>query len=149
MRRIAIAAEKEHSYEMAILRVLLVDDNATVLTVLEELLRRNVPSIIVMTASSGQHALSVLHTATVDIVLSDVSMPDGDGFFLLAEVQRRWPSLPVVLMSGEPVEARAVEAGAKAFFSKPLDPHRLIETLTALASRTMRVVIRRSPDQPS
>jgi DNA-binding NtrC family response regulator len=102
-----------------------------------------------MTASSGQHALSVLHTATVDIVLSDVSMPDGDGFFLLAEVQRRWPSLPVVLMSGEPVEARAVEAGAKAFFSKPLDPHRLIETLTALASRTMRVVIRRSPDQPS
>src|SRR5512144_2557434 len=109
MRRIAIAAEKEHSYEMAILRVLLVDDNATVLTVLEELLRRNVPSIIVMTASSGQHALSVLHTATVDIVLSDVSMPDGDGFFLLAEVQRRWPSLPVVLMSGEPVEARAVE----------------------------------------
>jgi DNA-binding NtrC family response regulator len=117
--------------------------------VLEELLRRNVPSIIVMTASSGRHALSVLQTATVDVVLSDVSMPDGDGFFLLQEVHRQWPSLPVVLMSGEPVEARALQDGAKAFFSKPLDPHRLIETLTALASRTMRVVIRRSPDQPS
>ena len=134
---------------MATLRVLLVDDNATVLTVLEELLRRNVPSIIVMTASSGRHALSVLHTATVDAVLSDVSMPDGDGFFLLEEVQRRWPSLPVVLMSGEPVEGRALQAGATAFFTKPLDPRRLIETLTALASRTLRVVIRRSPDQPS
>jgi two-component system, NtrC family, response regulator GlrR len=134
---------------MATLRVLVVDDNATVLAVLEELLRRNVPSVIIMTASSGQQALSVLHTATVDVVLSDVGMPDGDGFVLLEEVQRRWPSLPVVLMSGEPVEARALEAGAKAFFTKPLDPHRLIETLTALTPRTMRVVIRRSPDQPS
>ncbi|HKN88315.1 MAG TPA: response regulator [Nitrospiraceae bacterium] len=134
---------------MATLRVLLVDDNATVLTVLEELLRRNIPSIVIMTASSGQDALRVLQTATVDVVLSDVSMPNGDGFFLLEEVQRQWPSLPVVLMSGEPVESRALEAGAKAFFSKPLDPHRLIETLTALTSRTMRVVIRRNPEQPS
>jgi len=134
---------------MATLRVLLVDDNATVLTVLEELLRRNIPSIVILTAPSGQDALRVLQTATVDVVLSDVSMPNGDGFFLLEEVQRQWPSLPVVLMSGEPVESRALEAGAKAFFSKPLDPHRLIETLTALTSRTMRVVIRRPPEQPS
>lgn len=134
---------------MATLRVLLVDDNATVLTVLEELLRRNIPSIIILTASSGQDALRVLQTATVDVVLSDVSMPNGDGFFLLEEVQRQWPSLPVVLMSGEPVESRALEAGAKAFFSKPIDPHRLIETLTVLTSRTMRVVIRRPPEQPS
>jgi two-component system, NtrC family, response regulator GlrR len=134
---------------MATLRVLLVDDNATVLTVLEELLRRNIPSIIILTASSGQDALRVLQTATVDVVLSDVSMPNGDGFFLLEEVERQWPSLPVVLMSGEPVESRALEAGAKAFFSKPIDPHRLIETLTALTSRTMRVVIRRPPEQPS
>jgi len=134
---------------MATLRVLLVDDNATVLTVLEELLRRNIPSIVILTASSGQDALRVLQTATVDVVLSDVSMPNGDGFFLLEEVQRQWPSLPVVLMSGEPVESRALEAGAKAFFSKPLDPHRLIETLTALTSRTMRVVIRRNPEQAS
>jgi len=134
---------------MATLRVLLVDDNATVLTVLEELLRRNIPSIIILTASSGQDALRVLQTATIDVVLSDVSMPNGDGFFLLEEVQRQWPSLPVVLMSGEPVESRALEAGAKAFFSKPIDPHRLIETLTALTSRTMRVVIRRPPEQPS
>jgi len=134
---------------MATLRVLLVDDNATVLTVLEELLRRNVTSIIILTAASGQDALRVLQTATVDVVLSDVSMPNGDGFFLLEEVQRQWPSLPVVLMSGEPVESRALQAGAKAFFSKPIDPHRLIETLTALTSRTMRVVIRRPPEQPS
>jgi len=134
---------------MATLRVLLVDDNATVLTVLEELLRRNIPSIVIMTASSGQAALGVLQTATVDVVLSDVSMPNGDGFFLLEEVQRQWPSLPVVLMSGDPIESRALQAGAKAFFSKPIDPHRLIETLTALASRTMRVVIRRNPEQPS
>lgn len=134
---------------MATLRVLLVDDNATVLTVLEELLRRNIPSIVIMTASSGQAALGVLQTATVDVVLSDVSMPNGDGFFLLEEVQRHWPSLPVVLMSGDPIESRALQAGAKAFFSKPIDPHRLIETLTALASRTMRVVIRRNPEQPS
>jgi len=134
---------------MATLRVLLVDDNATVLTVLEELLRRNVTSIIILTAASGQDALRVLQTATIDVVLSDVSMPNGDGFFLLEEVQRQWPSLPVVLMSGEPVESRALQAGAKAFFSKPIDPHRLIETLTALTSRTMRVVIRRPPEQPS
>ena len=91
----------------------------------------------------------MLQTVTVDVVLSDVSMPNGDGFFLLEAVQTQWPSLPVVLMSGEPMEERAIQAGAKAFFAKPLDPQRLIETLTSLASRTIRVVIRHDPDQPS
>jgi CheY-like chemotaxis protein len=134
---------------MAPLRVLLVDDSAPVRTVLDELLRRNVPSAVIIAASSGQEALNVLQTVTVDVVLSDVSMPNGDGFFLLEAVQTQWPSLPVVLMSGEPMEERAIQAGAKAFFAKPLDPQRLIETLTSLASRTIRVVIRHDPDQPS
>src|SRR3982750_3039669 len=123
---------------MAPLRLLLVDDSAPVRTALEEVLRRNVPSAVIMVASSGNDALRVLQTATVDVVLSDVSMPDGDGFFLLEAVQRRWPILPVVLMSGEPMEERAMRAGAKAFFAKPLDPEHLIATLTALVSLTIR-----------
>jgi len=131
---------------MAALRILLVDDNPTVLAVIEELLRRNLPSAIIMTASSGQHALQVLQTATVDVVLSDVTMPEGSGFFLLEEVRRHWPSLPVILMSGDPVQEQAIQAGAKAFFSKPIDPQRLVETLTTLTPRTIRVVIRRHPD---
>ena len=129
---------------MAPLRLLLVDDSAPVRTALEEVLRRNVPSAVIMVASSGNDALRVLQTATVDVVLSDVSMPDGDGFFLLEAVQRRWPILPVVLMSGEPMEERAMRAGAKAFFAKPLDPQHLIATLTALVSLT----IRRAPEPP-
>ena len=59
-------------------------------------------------------------------------MPDQDGFFVLGEVKRRCDSVPVVLMSGTPLNREASAAGADGFLLKPFTMHQFAETITAV-----------------
>ena len=71
------------------------------------------------TARSGQEALQILSEHPPDLVLSEVELPDVDGFTL---VRRMYP-VPVVLMSRDAagcMRAEALRQGAEAFFAKPL-----------------------------
>lgn len=68
------------------------------------------------------------------MVLSDISMPGEDGFFVLTQVKRRWPDLPVVLMSGSPLAHEAELAGADGFLLKPFNFNQFHAMLTAMAA---------------
>jgi len=66
------------------------------------------------------------------IILSDIKMPDHDGFNVLKFVQSRDPDLPVILLTGfsdVPTAMRAIKEGAYDYLEKPCDPARLIDTL--------------------
>jgi two-component system C4-dicarboxylate transport response regulator DctD len=66
------------------------------------------------------------------VVLSDIKMPDRDGFEVLNFVRARDPDLPVVLLTGYsdvPTAMRAIKEGAYDYLEKPCDPDRLIDTL--------------------
>jgi CheY-like chemotaxis protein len=117
---------------MDTLRVLLVDDQPSILMLVRALLEHTLPAVDVRTAGSAQDALAILCRESYDVVLSDVSMPGGTGFFLLAEARRRWPSLRVVLMSGAPVAGEAQAAGADAFLSKPFTAEQVHAALSLL-----------------
>lgn len=117
---------------MATLRVLLVDDQPSILMLVQTLLEHMLPAIDVRTAESAQDALSILRQESCDVVLSDVSMPGESGFFLLEEAKRQWPGLRVVLMSGAPMASEAHAAGADAFLSKPFTVEQIYATLRAL-----------------
>ena len=119
---------------MATLRVLLVDDQPSILMLVQALLRQTLPAIDVRTAESAQGALAVLRQEPCDVVLSDVSMPGESGFFLLEEAKRQWPGLRVALMSGAPVAQEARVAGADAFLSKPFTLEQIHATLRVLTS---------------
>jgi two-component system cell cycle sensor histidine kinase/response regulator CckA len=84
--------------------VLIVDDRPDVRGALENALE--VIGLAVYTAGSAAGALAVLDelSGAVDVVLSDVSMPDRSGLELAGDVRARWPMLPVVLMSGNVAE---------------------------------------------
>ena len=78
--------------------ILLVDDEPRILSALQRLLRRE--GYRILTAGSGAAALSILDQESVNIILSDLRMPDMDGFAFLGAVQDRGLEAARVLMSG-------------------------------------------------
>jgi two-component system C4-dicarboxylate transport response regulator DctD len=66
------------------------------------------------------------------VILSDIKMPDHDGFDVLDFAHARDPDLPVVLITGHsdvPTAMRAMKEGAYDYLEKPCDPNRLTEVL--------------------
>lgn len=79
---------------MPTLRVLLVDDQSSILMLVQVMLERALPGVRVRTAKSATDALYALQQEPSDVVLSDVSMPGEDGFFRpqADQTSMAWPS---------------------------------------------------------
>jgi hypothetical protein len=101
----------------------------------------------VLTVSSGHEALEVLGRTSVDVLVSDLGMPDGDGYELirnlrLRERERQTEALPAVALtayaSGED-RARALEAGFDTHVPKPITPRDLLDVV-ARAARSRRLM---------
>lgn len=114
--------------DLAGLRVLVVDDDLGVCRSLRDLLVAEGCEVI--TASDGRRALDLLETTSVDLIISDVVMPDVDGYDLFMEVKRRW-NTPVILMTGyyfdrdHVIKRSRLEGLQSVVFKKPVDPARL------------------------
>ena len=117
--------------------VLLVDDDVALRRALVRQLRSK--GHIVIEAASGKQAIAMLDEVAVDVVVSDIGMPEMDGMTLLRLVRERDADLPVVLLTGAPDVSTAVKAvgyGAFEYLTKPDDLHRLNECVArALAQR--------------
>lgn len=82
--------------------VLIADDNQEVLRSVAEMLRE--AGYTVIAAATVRAALDLLDADRgIDIVVSDIRMPDVDGFDLFRILRSRFPSLPVVLVTGLPL----------------------------------------------
>lgn len=103
-------------------RLLLVDDDPSLLRLLT--LRLEGEGYQVLNADSAEAALPVLAKNSVDVVLSDLRMPGLDGMSLFDEVAKRYPGLPVVLMTAHgsiPEAVAATQRGVFGFLTKPLN----------------------------
>lgn len=78
--------------------VLIVEDDPMLRRYLEAALQECGYEVVL--AANGEEALRVLCECSVDVVLTDVLMPEQDGVALMAELKRQQPDLPVVAMSG-------------------------------------------------
>ncbi|HJQ84818.1 MAG TPA: response regulator [Candidatus Binatia bacterium] len=121
------------------LRILVVDDDLGVCQSLRDLLTQEGCEVLV--ATGGREAIGRLEGLSVDLVLSDVVMPDLDGYQVYQEIQRRHPGLPVVLMTAfhfdkDHVIKRSRLAGLEdVVYKKPIDPPRLREIIKRHARR--------------
>lgn len=79
--------------------VLVVDDEPTVLFALSEGLVDKKKGLKVATAGNGKEAVALLESERVDLVLTDLRMPDMDGFELLTHIRRNYANLPVIIMT--------------------------------------------------
>ena len=102
------------------MRILIVDDEPQVAEVLARSLAREGHRAEV--AHSGEEALKLLGTAEPDALFLDVSMPGMNGLHVLAEVRRRRPTLPVVVITGNATPEQVDEVkglGAIDVIAKP------------------------------
>ena len=117
-------------------RVLLVDDEPAIVRSFSRLLRAEGHDVA--SAESGAAALQLIATEPFDAIVSDVSMPGMTGIELLKAIRGLEPDVPVILMSGNPTLASALEAieyGALRYLTKPID----LKALETVVSRAVRL----------
>jgi two-component system response regulator EvgA len=115
--------------------VLLVDDNARVRATLAMLLRWSRGWEVVGEAEDGATACALAAARRPDLVLLDLSLPDGDGLSLLPRLRALDPPPRVVLLTGEPADLmreRALALGAAGYLEKTMPPDELLAKLDAL-----------------
>jgi two-component system cell cycle sensor histidine kinase/response regulator CckA len=105
--------------------VLVVEDDADVRSVVIRVLQGR--GFAVLEAPDGPEALDVLRDASghVDLLITDAVMPEMEGRQLIAKVQKQYPDLRVLLMSGYDAE----RAGVAAYLAKPFTPAQLTRTV--------------------
>jgi len=120
------------------LRILVVDDDLAVCGSLRDLLVEEGCKVLI--AGGGLDALRILDHEPVDLVVSDVVMPDLDGYDLYMEVQRRGTT-PVILMTGyyydkdHVLKRSRLEGLEGIIFKKPVEPARLKEMIRIQTGR--------------
>ena len=120
-----------------VITVLLVDDDDLVRATLATALADG--GFTVIEAVNGHEAIEQLdRSASIDIVVCDILMPDMDGIETLREVSRRWPKLPILMMSGgdrsgwTDALGMASQLGASSTIRKPFTARELIERINSM-----------------
>ncbi len=122
-------------------RVLVVDDDRDARELIKRLLTEH--DAEVRLAQSGQEALQMLKAAAPDILLSDIGMPDMDGYDLIRAVrtltaaeQADIPAAALTAFARSQDRTRSLLAGFQAHITKPVDPAELVAVVATLTGRT-------------
>jgi len=121
------------------LRVLVVDDETDAREAMVMVLTQ--AGAVVTAASSAAEALQQLPNAQPEVLVSDIGMPDQDGFDLIRQVRalgyqaRDLPAVALTAFVGKDHQRRAIMAGFQVHVPKPVDPHGLTSVIASLAGR--------------
>ncbi len=125
------------------LKLLVVDDEEDAQSLLEEILSES--GATVMCASGAQEAFPLLEDFRPDVLISDVGMPDVDGFEFIAQLRRlpqeqggHTPAIALTAYTRGEDLARATEAGFERLVMKPVNPVSLVSAVANLAGRPSR-----------
>lgn len=134
------------------IQVILVDDHAVVRQGIRKAIEVDGDIVVVGEASSGVEALQVVTRTAADVVVMDVTMPNGDGFEAARKIRRKKGAPAVVMLSmhdGEEYARRATEAGASGYVDKGAGIAELADAIRAVhrgeTYRSQRIV----PSDPS
>ncbi len=116
------------------LNILVIDDEQIVLDSIKKHLRKE--NCIVHTALSAQRALTLLDTTAIDVVLTDLMMPEIDGLECMKRVKNRSPFTPVIMITGFATINTALQAmklGAFDYIAKPFTKTELLSVIQRAA----------------
>lgn len=116
---------------MSMGRVLVIDDEAIVRISCQRVLTPE--GYDVVATSRGDEAIELLENEHFDAVLTDLKMPDMDGFEVLKIIKERWPDIQVIIITGYGTISTAVEAiklGAFEYIEKPFTPEDILRVVT-------------------
>lgn len=114
--------------------ILLVDDEEEILDFLERILQ---PKYTVLKTGNGAEALQALELNAVQLIISDVMMPDMDGFELCARIKANveYSHIPVILLTAKntiQAKVQGLELGADAYIEKPFSKEHLLAQMASL-----------------
>jgi CheY-like chemotaxis protein len=96
----------------------------------------------VITAGSAAEAIAMLMQSQLDVLLSDIGMPDMDGYMLLQQVRSLPPeqngqvkAIALTAYAGDFNQQQALQAGFQQHVSKPVEPAQLVTTIASLVGQ--------------
>jgi DNA-binding NtrC family response regulator len=121
------------------MKILVVDDDAIVIKSCRRILEAE--GFEVMTVPGADEALEKIKSSEFDLLLMDVKMPKHDGIFLMREIKKNWPDIPIIVMSGYPTPetiADVLKLGATQFIPKPFRPDELVKAVRQVIEKMTR-----------
>ena len=123
-------------------RVLVVDDESQNRYLLEVLLGGE--GFEVESASNGRQALAAARLRTPDLVISDILMPEMDGYEATALIRQdpRWKKLPIIAVTAKAMkddQERCLAAGSNDYLAKPIDLDRLFSLIRVWLPQLERI----------
>jgi NO-binding membrane sensor protein with MHYT domain/CheY-like chemotaxis protein/nitrogen-specific signal transduction histidine kinase len=125
--------------------VVVIDDEPDALEVVRHLLQQC--GARALTASNAEDGLALVRTELPDVIVSDIGMPDMDGFELLRRLRavpdRRASDIPAIALTAfarDEDQNRAFEAGFTAYQTKPIEPSELVQKILTVARHGKRAV---------
>lgn len=119
------------------MKILMVDDSATVRAMLAKALKISGHRGSVFQASNGKEALEVMKERGADLIFADIRMPEMDGLDMIREMRRdqALKAAPVIAMSAEPeavLKKRLAAQHVRAYLRKPFTPEQVSALLRAI-----------------
>ena len=136
-------APESDEFNTADMSLMLVDDSRDLLDFLKETLSQNFAEIL--TAESGNKAYEELSKGKLpDIIVSDVNMPDGNGYALCKRIKEneKYSHIPVILLTArgeQQSQSDSYRMGAEAFISKPFEIDTLLELIRSILKRKAEI----------
>ena len=121
-------------------KILIAEDEALQRELLEGFLKKE--GYGAMAVANGREALQKLNEENFDVVLLDYKMPEMDGFVTLKEIKKRYPELPVIMMTAYGTVETAVASmkeGALDYLTKPIDLDELLLMLDKVIERAQLI----------
>jgi DNA-binding response OmpR family regulator len=120
-------------------RILIIDDNETLLLILTEFLAA--AGYVVTTAKDGRTGLKLLREEPPDLVITDIFMPDQDGLGVAAALRKEYPTVPLIAMSGDTVVTAFYSdlikrLGARSVLHKPFKSEQLLAAVAAALAKS-------------
>ncbi|VFQ46694.1 response regulator [Desulfoluna butyratoxydans] len=113
-------------------QILVVDDNQPFLNLIHKLFSKLKDRYAVLTCTDGGEAVELLKRRPIALVVTDLQMPNVDGYGLLEKIRRFFPDVPAIVVTSfdKPKTREAVmRYGARAYFTKPLVVEDLVRTI--------------------
>ena len=117
------------------LRIMLVDDHPIVRRGLREILADAFPGSVIQEVGSGGEATTLVRDHRWDVIVLDLSLPDGSGLDVLKRVRHLRPRQPVLILSmhtAEQFARRAIAAGASGYLTKDIADSELVTAVSKL-----------------
>jgi putative two-component system response regulator len=124
--------------------ILLVEDNPVLRDGVQMVLEAD--GFRVISANHGREALEYMHAECPDLILSDISMPEMDGFALFDAVRARpeWIAIPFIFLSargGREEVFKGKKLGAEDYLVKPIDSQELVATIRSRLARSQEILL--------